>query len=144
MAFLADRRIALLSIHPCYAIALLSGEKRVEFRRRSLSPETQYVIVYATAPVQKVVGWFEIAEIASDSPERLWARFSDEGQVAKEDFERYYERCDAGAAIRVRKVTALREPVALSDLDEGLTPPQSYRYVSTEMLGALHRMATAS
>lgn len=145
MAFLQDRRIALLSVHPRYAEALVGGQKRVEFRRRALSSETQYVIVYATAPVQKVVGWFEIAEIASDSPDRLWARFGHEGQIAKQDFERYYQRCDAGAAIRVRKVVALRNPVTLSELDEAMTAPQSYRYVSAEILTALRgRLVAAS
>lgn len=145
MAFLQDRRIALLSVHPRYAEGLVGGQKKVEFRRRALSSETQYVIVYATAPVQKVVGWFEIAEIASDSPERLWARFGHEGQIAKQDFERYYQRCDAGAAIRVRKVVALRNPVTLSELDEAMTAPQSYRYVSAEILTALRgRLVAAS
>lgn len=144
MAFLQDRRIALLSVHPRYAAALMGGQKKVEFRRRALSVETQYVIVYATAPVQKVVGWFEIAEIASDSPDRLWERFGHEGQVAKQDFERYYERCDAGAAIRVRKVIALKSPVTLSELDDAIAAPQSYRYVSTEILAALRGRLVAA
>jgi predicted transcriptional regulator len=144
MAFLQDRRIALLSVHPRYAAALMGGQKKVEFRRRALSAETQYVIVYATAPVQKVVGWFEIAEIASDSPDRLWERFGHEGQVAKQDFERYYERCDAGAAIRVRKVVALKSPVTLAELDDAMAAPQSYRYVSTEILAALRGRLVAA
>ena len=144
MAFLQDRRIALLSVHPRYADALIGRLKKVEFQHQALSAETQYVIVYATAPVQKVVGWFEIAEIASDSPDRLWERFGHEGQVAKQDFERYYERCDAGAAIRVRKVVALKSPVTLSELNDAMAAPQSYRYVSTEILAALRGRIVAA
>jgi predicted transcriptional regulator len=126
-----------LGFLPCVSCAFSSSG--------AFRPNARYVTVYATAPVQKVVGWFEIAEIASDSPDRLWARFGHEGQVAKQDFERYYQRCDAGAAIRVRKVVALRNPVTLSELDEAMTAPQSYRYVSPQFLTALRsRLVAAS
>ncbi len=44
--------IALMSIHPQYANAIVEGTKRVEFRKRPLARNVTHVIVYATAPVK--------------------------------------------------------------------------------------------
>jgi len=144
MAEVEDRRVALLSIHPLYARALMSGEKTVEFRRRALSSETAFVIVYATAPVRMVVGWFEVDGIASDTPASLWARFGKDGHVDRQAFERYYAQCDTGSAIQVRTAVALDQPIALSELSEGMTAPQSYRYVSTDVMASLSERVGAS
>ena len=63
----------LLSIKPEYAEKILNGEKKYEFRK--VLPKNKSitkVIIYATMPIGKVIGEFEIAELISDSPSRLW------------------------------------------------------------------------
>ena len=52
----AAGRVAVMSIHPRYAEAILSGQKRVEFRKRRLAPDVTTVLVYATQPVGVLVG----------------------------------------------------------------------------------------
>jgi hypothetical protein len=44
----------------------------------------------------------------------------------------------------VRKVVALKSPVTLSELDDAMAAPQSYRYVSTEILAALRGLLVAA
>ena len=39
-----------MSIHPVYANAILTGDKKVEFRKRRLAADVTHVLVYATAP----------------------------------------------------------------------------------------------
>ena len=46
-----DRRIALMSIRPQFAAAILDGSKRVEFRKRPLAADIGTVVIYATKPV---------------------------------------------------------------------------------------------
>jgi predicted transcriptional regulator len=60
--------VALLSIRPEYAEAILNGTKRVEFRRTRFSRDVSFIVIYATQPVGKVVGWFEVDGIETSTP----------------------------------------------------------------------------
>jgi predicted transcriptional regulator len=134
MADGADPRVALLSIHPRYSDAILSGRKRVEFRRRGLSSATSHVILYATAPVSKVVGWFSVAAIESGAPAELWRRYGKVGGIDRLAFDAYYFACSLGFAIRIGAATKLHIPIDLATLDPDRSPPQSFRYVTGQSL----------
>jgi predicted transcriptional regulator len=129
-------RVALLSIHPRFADAILRGEKQVEFRRRAPSSLT-HVIVYATAPVQRIVGWFRVVGVEAETPSVLWERFGDIGGISSSEFARYYDACDVGSAIRVAEASRLQPPLAIDAIGEGVKPPQSFRYVPWESFEAL-------
>ena len=47
-----------MSIHPQYADAIVAGRKRAEFRKRPLAADIDVVLIYATAPVRAIIGWF--------------------------------------------------------------------------------------
>ena len=47
---------AILSIHPEYAYKILSGEKTHELRKVLFKKPVTHVLVYATAPISKVIG----------------------------------------------------------------------------------------
>jgi predicted transcriptional regulator len=123
-----NRRVALVSIHPRFAEAILRGEKLVEFRRRGPSPATSHVIVYATAPVQRIVGWFQVRDVASGTPKSLWNRFGSIGGIGSAEFDRYYEACQVGTAIAVGDVIRADPPATLQAIGT-TTAPQSFRYV---------------
>ena len=55
----------LLSIYPCYARKILSGEKRLEFRKAWPSSGVTSFVIYSTSPVQRIVG---IARVTKVSP----------------------------------------------------------------------------
>jgi len=48
-------RIALLPIYPRFALKIMSGEKRVEFRKVKFASDVTHIVVYATALVKKVL-----------------------------------------------------------------------------------------
>ncbi|SUF92800.1 bacteriophage protein [Salmonella enterica] len=63
----------LLSIKPEFAESILEGEKRFEFRKTIFrNKDVKTVVIYATMPVGKVIGEFDIADILSSEPSDLW------------------------------------------------------------------------
>jgi predicted transcriptional regulator len=125
-------RVALFSIHPRYAEAILDGTKQVEFRRQGLPDDVTHIVVYATAPTQQVVGWFKIADIERLKPSRAWSRYRGVGGIDKPAFSAYYDGTDAAYVIHIESPTAFATPFSLTDIDEGLRPPQSYLYLDAD------------
>ena len=129
MAGTAVGRVALFSIHPHYARAILDGSKQVEFRRQGLPADVTHVVIYATSPVQKVVGMFEVAGVDRMSPSQAWKLHGRVGGIEKTAFQRYYTKAEHAFVIRARNAQTFPTPFPLADLDENLRPPQSYVYL---------------
>ena len=146
MAPSTARAVVLLPIQPRYAEPILGGLKRVEFRKRVFRRDVSHVVVYSSSPVKQVVGFFEILGIDVDSPEHLWRRYSREGWIEKEDYDRYYSRTARGVAIQVGKVHVFQTPFPLDELQADLRPPQSYAYLSQRIFARLQsrRLKAAS
>ena len=146
MARRPHRRVALLSIHPRHAEAILDGDKTVELRRTRLPEDVSHVVVYATSPVQTVLGWFEVESVERDRPWRLWEKHGSATGITRKEFRSYFQGAVEGTAISVRRVVALKEPVALSSVWESV-PPQSFCYLDSSraeaMLGLPRHRATA-
>jgi len=140
MASGPDRRVALLSIHPRFARSIMSGEKRVEFRKVRFRDEVSHIIVYATSPVQKVLGYFGVSHIDEAPPGRLWARYGAIGGVRKDEFRAYFASSSQGVAIGVGEVEALREPLPLSVLGDSATVPQSFSYLGARAFEKLREL----
>ena len=65
----------LLSIKPEYAEKILYGGKKYEFRRTIFkSPSVTKIVIYATSPVRKVIGEFDIDCIISLEIDNLWEK----------------------------------------------------------------------
>lgn len=118
-----------MSIHPIYAEQIMTGHKRVEFRKRPVADDVTHVLIYATAPVCRVIGVFSIEEQISQPPRALWRDFKDVGGIAYNDLMKYYRGYTVGTGIRVKKAFAASTPLCLVK-DLGIDhPPQSYRYL---------------
>lgn len=127
-----NRRVALLSIHPRHATAILDGYKTVELRRTRLPSDVSHVVVYATSPLKTVLGWFEVDAIERDRPWRLWERHGSGTGITRSEFRSYFNGAVEGTAIFVRKVVTLKEPLELDAL--GPSPaPQSFRYLDSSL-----------
>ena len=122
--------VALLSIHPRFAEAILTGEKRVEFRRTKFSRDVSHVAIYATQPIGKIVGWFEVAGIESHHPDDLWGKFQHCGGIDEDDFRVYYLGRETGYAIRVRQSRRLKQAKPLTAVCGDTRPPQSFTYLN--------------
>lgn len=63
----------VLSIKPEYAFKIFDGTKKFEFRKAIFkNSNVKSIIVYASSPVQKVIGEFEIGKIFNNDLETLW------------------------------------------------------------------------
>lgn len=129
-------RLALLSVHPEYAEALVAGTKRVEFRKRALAPDVTHVAIYATMPVGRIIGVFSVREQVTDTPVGLWKRFKRVAGIDQDRFLAYYDGHQSGVGIRVRKVIPLDEHLTLEDAFGITRPPQSVQYFEPASAGA--------
>ena len=124
-----DRRIALMSIRPQFAAAILDGSKRVEFRKRPLAADIGTVVIYATKPVGAVLGEFVVDEQAVGKPEELWVRFAEVAGIDRDGFFNYYDGSARAVGIVIGRVDRYDQPRPLDDVDPGARPPQSFKYL---------------
>lgn len=127
-----------MSIQPEYADRIFAGEKHVEFRRTRFKSGVRYVVVYASAPIRAVVGFFCVEGIDSGSPDEIWERFSDVGGIEEKKFRSYFAEAETAIAIRIGEVTALKPPLPLGWF-RATSPPQSFLYLSDAVLAVLDR-----
>lgn len=125
----ATGRVAVMSIRPPYAEAILAGTKHVEFRKRRLAPDISTVLIYATMPVGRLVGIFEIAGYDVASPTALWDRHKGHSGIARSAYRDYYRGTRTAIGILVRDARLLPRPLKLTELDSALIAPQSFAYV---------------
>ncbi len=136
-----NQQVALLSIHPQYANAIVNGKKKVEFRKIKFSKDIKSVVIYATSPLKQILGYFEISYIEEATPRYLWIKHKDVGHIDYEDFNKYYSSPKYGIAIVIKNVWVLKKPVKLNDLDLRLSAPQSFSYVSINVFNRLKKRA---
>lgn len=126
-----EEAVVLMSIHPQYVSAIKSGTKKIEFRKRNFSKEVNNILVYETAPIKAVVGYFNIKEINIDTPKKIWNKYSDIGEITKEDYFNYYNDVDIAVGICISKYVSFSKPVDIKKYN--LQPPQSFIYLSNDL-----------
>lgn len=126
---MTTKKRVLLSIHPEFAYAILSGHKKYEFRRVIFKRPVQQVVLYATLPVGRVLGSFVVEDIFVDAPEHIWKKTSRFCGVSKEKFDTYFENSDRAFAIKVSHPTRFLSSQPLSRYISSNTAPQSFCYI---------------
>ena len=119
----------ILSIKPEYAQAIMSGKKKVEFRKKIFKRNVDKVFVYSSSPEKKIIGFFTIKEIVEDSPKTLWEQFKEVGSINKDDFFSYYNGTDLGYSILIKTVQKFKAGIDPADFFENFCAPQSYIYL---------------
>ena len=121
----------LLSIKPEYAEKILNGTKRFEYRKSAPRNEAvRTVVIYATMPVGKVVGEFEVAGVLRESPDALWKQTKTASGITRKFFDEYFSGRGEAVAIAVRKPKRYAQPLRLEDVSGSVTPPQSFQYLA--------------
>ncbi|MFA6336165.1 MAG: hypothetical protein WCX48_11575 [Bacteroidales bacterium] len=119
----------LLSIKPQFAHKIFDGSKKFEFRKSIFkNKEIHTVVVYASSPVQKVIGEFTIDEILEAQPQALWEKTKQDSGITKSFFDSYFLNRDIAYAIKVRDTALYKDPLSLSDFDLSFAP-QSFVYL---------------
>jgi len=124
----------LLSIKPEYAFKIFEGKKKFEFRKIIFkNPNVKTVIVYASSPVQRVIGEFEIDDILTSSPDEIWKITQKYSGISKQFFYDYFADREIAHAIKIKEVTRYDEPLSLKE-NYKVSPPQSYLYLKEELM----------
>jgi len=108
--------------------AILRGDKQFEFRKTGFKRQVDVVVMYATSPVQKVVGEFDVSCILDDDPSNLWEQTKSAAGIDKAGFFDYFAGKDRGYAISIGQVRSYEEPLDLGK-HFGIRPPQSFVYL---------------
>jgi predicted transcriptional regulator len=125
------QKSVLLSIKPEFVEKIFSGLKKFEFRRVIFKAKSvSRIVVYASSPVQRVVGEFEVAGILSLRKHHLWKQTESGSGIAKAYFDEYFDGKDHGYAIQIRRPKKYGQPKPLKDFCGHDRPPQSFMYLA--------------
>ncbi|WP_220398889.1 hypothetical protein [Flavobacterium cellulosilyticum] len=88
-------------------------------------------MVYASSPVQKVIGEFEIGEIFKYGLATLWDKTKEYSGISEAYFYEYFADRKHGFTNQIKNKTKFKIPTNLKE-DYNLTPPQSFAYWSSK------------
>ncbi|MEU9663606.1 ASCH domain-containing protein [Streptomyces chartreusis] len=133
-------RALLLSLHPRFATAILTGEKTVELRRQRVAvPPGTPVIIYATSPVMALTGTARLTGVDTAAPGQIWRRHRTTCGISRAEYTAYMEGAAHASALLLDSARTLSSPVPLDHLRAvcAFHPPQSYRYLTPQDLQQL-------
>jgi predicted transcriptional regulator len=120
----------LLSVKPKYAELIMKGSKKYEFRKVVFNNKyIEYVYIYSSSPVKKIVGIFRIGTIIEDRPLSLWDQLKGYSGMEVDEFFDYFENRKIGFAIEIKDVKRFEDPLDPKDLIPRFVPPQSFCYI---------------
>ena len=135
------KKNVLLSIKPKFALEIVEGKKTIELRRKF--PVDKVIggiaVIYASSPLQKIIGYARIENVLFLSLDQIWCQYGEQSRVEQGFFNQYYNNLTHGFAVQLIKPVKLKKQVSLQELKDNysITPPQSYRYLSQEILEAI-------
>ena len=124
----------LLSVRPQYAEAILTGQKKYEFRKVWPRQKSgQKVFIYTTAPVRKIVGSFVTRNVIEGHPASLWRRYQSKGGIEERAFFDYFGSRSIGYAIEISELEVFDVPLEPEEHIPGFIAPQSYMYIENNI-----------
>ena len=119
----------ILSIKPEFANKIFDGTKKFEFRRLLFkNKNVKNVVVYASAPISKVIGEFEIETILHKDLNSLWSKTSKFSGITEEYYLKYFIGKKDGYAIKVKNPIKYETELCIKE-SFGLNAPQSFAYI---------------
>lgn len=131
----------LLSIKPKFALQIIGGTKTIELRRKFPTDRVigGVAMIYASSPLQKIVGYAYIENVLFLTLDEIWYQYGEQSKVKQNFFYQYYNGLTHGFALHLIDPVHLKREISLKELKNkyNITPPQSYRYLSSEILSSL-------
>jgi predicted transcriptional regulator len=135
-------RAVLLSIKPKYAELIRAGTKRVELRRSWTSSDVGIMVLYSSAPVQKLVGVAFVDRIEERDFENLW-KLADAsgGGVTYDELKSYVNGKKTAFGVMIDRAKTAEAQIDPKELFPDFTPPQSFAYLGPdEFRRVMHAM----
>jgi len=131
----------LISIKPEFALKIIAGTKTVELRRKFPIEKAigKIAVIYASTPLKKIIGYVTIENVSLLAVDVIWNQYGEASNVEKDFFDRYYANISHGFVVHLTRAFPLKKQITLQQLKEhyNISPPQSYRYLSEEVLQAI-------
>lgn len=122
---------AILSIKPQFVDEIVAGRKRFEFRKHGFKKPVRNIYIYASSPVCRIIGEFELGAIIEDKPEELWNRTRDYSGISKAFFDEYFSAHDVGYALEIKMFKKYPEPFNPYSNNRKFRAPQSFCYIES-------------
>lgn len=118
----------LLSIRPEYVARIFDGTKGFEYRRQLATKPINSILLYATYPIQQIVGEVEVTGTKSASPTVLWEQTKKTAGISRQKYREYFRGYKVANAYILGKVQKFATPKSISEF--GIShAPQSFAYV---------------
>ena len=125
--------VALISIRPCFVDKILSGEKRLEFRRSWAAKPVDILVIYSSSPVQRIVAAVNIVSVFEASPTALWKLSQEKGGgVTRQLIYEYFMGKKSGFALELADVLEFENPIDPKKMFKNFVAPQSFRYLDSK------------
>lgn len=119
----------LLSIRPEFVEKIFDGTKKYEFRKSLFKQRgVKYVVIYASAPIKRVVGEFEIDDILSDAVDLVWSITQKHAGITESFYKSYFQNKKTANAIKIGRIKKFKRTKLLSDYNIKQAP-QSFCYI---------------
>jgi len=87
------------------------------------------IVVYASSPVQKIIGEFEIDKIINLDLQALWDKTQQYSGITEDFFFQYFGEKEKGYAIKIKSFKKYKKPLCIRN-DFNAFPPQSFLYLT--------------
>ena len=132
----------LLSIKPEFAYKIFDGTKKYEFRRNIFkNKDVRRILVYASSPVQRIIGEFEISAILHEDIETLWNITRHASGISREYYIQYFENKTKAFALKIGATVLYGTPLSLSDINVSCAPQSFYYLTDENQLGQKRQLA---
>jgi predicted transcriptional regulator len=119
----------LMSIQPVIARRITSGKKKYEYRRTIFKQEVNYIYLYSSAPVQKIVCRFKCAGYLAGTIDEIWEKTGSLSAATEAGYRDYFTGKKIAYAIRIEDLVVFDPPLDPYKKDPAFWPPQSFRYI---------------
>jgi predicted transcriptional regulator len=131
----------VISVEKKYLMLMLSGEKTIELRRRTVNVATgSRIWIYTKAPSAHISAYASVKDVITGTPKSIWRSYREQVGISLEEYESYFEGSSMACAIRLRDVCPMVPAVKLSELRsrlDGFHPPQFFKRLHKGSPGSL-------
>ncbi len=119
----------LLPIKEEYVEKILNGQKKYEYRHVLTNEKIDGIILYATAPIKRVVGEVRVIGTLEASPSSLWERTKKNAGISREKYRKYFYGQKKAKAYVLDKAIRYSKKYKLEELGVKKAP-QSFLYLN--------------
>ena len=99
-----------------------------------LQPKAPVIFgVYASSPICRIVGEFQLGDILEGSPEHIWSLTSKRSGISKCFFDEYFMSHSIGFALEIKSFKQYETPINPYKSIKGFRAPQSFCYTENSI-----------